>query len=97
MSVYVDDAYIPAKVRSGSLTHDSRWCHLTADSTEELVAFAVSIGLQAKYIQYPGTWKEHFDVTAPKRRMAVAKGAVEVGYREHVMKMGERRMKELEA
>lgn len=97
MTVYVDDAYIPAKVRSGSLTHESRWCHLTADSTEELVSFAVSLGLQAKYIQYRGTWKEHFDVTEPKRRLAVSKGAVEVNYREHVLKMGDRRMKELEA
>lgn len=96
MTVYVDDAYITARVRSGRLTHDSRWCHMTADTTEELVAFAVSLGLQAKYIQYRGTWKEHFDVTEPKRRLAVSKGAVEVNYREHVMKMGERRMKELE-
>ena len=94
MSVYVDDAYIPAKVRSGRLTHDSTWCHLTADSTEELVAFAVSLGLQAKYIQYPGTWKEHFDVTAPKRKLAVAKGAVEVSYRVRIMQMAERRMQE---
>ncbi|MEO3931322.1 DUF4031 domain-containing protein [Micrococcaceae bacterium Sec7.4] len=92
MTVYVDDAFIPAKIRSGRLTHDSKWCHLTADSTGELVEFAVGLGLQAKYLQYPGTWKEHFDVTVPKRRLAVAKGAVEVSYREHVMKMGERRL-----
>jgi hypothetical protein len=95
MTVYVDDAYIPARVRSGRLTHDSRWCHLTADTTEELVAFAVSIGLQAKYLQYPGTWKEHFDVTEPKRKQAVAKGAVEVGYRDRIAEMGKRRMQEL--
>ena len=94
MTVYVDNAHIPAKVRSGPLTHDSTWCHLTADTTEELVAFALSIGLQAKYIQYRGTWKEHFDVTAPKRLLAVQRGAVEVDYREHVMKMAERRMNE---
>jgi Protein of unknown function (DUF4031) len=94
MTVYVDDAYIPAKVKSGSLTHDSRWCHMTADTTEELVAFATALGLQAKYLQHPGTWKEHFDVTEAKRRLAVAKGAVEVSYQEHVMKMAERRMNE---
>lgn len=94
MTVYVDNAFIPAKVRSGSLTHDSKWCHLTADSTKELVDFAVGLGLQAGYLQYPGTWKEHFDVTEPKRRLAVSKGAVEVSYREHVMKMAERRLAE---
>ena len=94
MTVYVDNAFIPARVHSGSLTHDSKWCHLTADSTKELVDFAVGLGLHAKYLQYPGTWKEHFDVTEPKRRLAVSKGAVEVSYREHVMKMAERRLTE---
>lgn len=94
MSVYVDNAYIPAKVRSGSLTHDSRWCHMTADSTEELIAMALRIGLKAKYIQYPGTWKEHFDVTEPKRKQAVAAGAIEVSMRERVMAMGMKRMEE---
>jgi hypothetical protein len=91
MTIYVDDAYIPAKVRSGSLIHDSRWCHMTADSTEELINFAVSLGLQPKYIQHPGTWKEHFDVTESKRQLAVSKGAVEVSYRDHVMTMAQRR------
>lgn len=92
MTVYVDDAFIPAKVRSGSLTHNSRWCHLTADSSEELVAFAQDIGLHPKYIQYPGTWKEHFDVTESRRKRAVAKGAVEVSWRERTMQLAERRM-----
>ena len=94
MSVYVDNAYIPAKVRSGPLTHDSRWCHMTADTTEELVTMALAIGLQSKYIQFPGSWREHFDVTEPKRRLAVAKGAVEVDFREHTMAMAEKRMNE---
>lgn len=87
MAVYVDNAFIVAKVRSGRLTHESRWCHMTADTTEELIAFAVSLGLQEKYIQYRGTWKEHFDVTEPKRRLAVSKGAIEVDYRIRVMEM----------
>lgn len=91
MTVYVDNAYIPAKVRSGSLVHESRWCHMTADSTEELITFAVGLGLQPKYIQHRGTWKEHFDVTESKRRLAVTKGAVEVSYRDHIMAMAQRR------
>lgn len=91
MTVYVDDAYILAKVRSGSLIHDSRWCHMTADNTEELITFAVRLGLQAKYIQYRGTGKEHFVVTESKRRLAVSRGAVEVSYRDHVMAMAQRR------
>lgn len=67
--------------------HESKWCHMTADSTEELVAFALKLGLQAKYIQFKGTWKEHFDVTEQKRRKAVLLGAVEVSFRERIKQM----------
>ena len=48
MSVYVDDAYIQASVKSGSATHKSRWCHMTADTREELDAFALRLGLQKR-------------------------------------------------
>lgn len=68
---------------------------MTADSTEELVAFALRLGLQEKYIQFPGTWKEHFDVTEPKRKKAVSLGAVEVSFRQRIMEMGKKRMQEL--
>lgn len=94
ISIYVDDAYIQARVKSGSLHHSSRWCHMTADSTEELVAFALRLGLQAKYLQFPGTWKEHFDITEPKRKKAVLLGAVEVSFRQRVIEMGGKRLQE---
>lgn len=87
MTVYVDNAFIPARV--GRLT--SRWCHMTADSTEELVAFARSIGLRAEWIQYPGTWKEHFDLTERRRAAAVEAGAKEVDRYEHVAFLAARR------
>ena len=88
MAVYVDDASIPASVRNGSRTHTSTWCHLTADTQEELHAFAAQLGLKRSYFQ-PGTpiggkpspfW--HYDLTAGKRAQAVRLGAVEVGYRD---------------
>lgn len=83
MTVYVDDVFIHATV--GRIT--SRWCHLTADSTEELVSFARRIGLRPGWIQARGTWKEHFDVTEPKRRLAVANGAVEQTSREAIQRL----------
>lgn len=67
---------------------------MTADSTEELIAFAVKLGLQPKYLQFPGTWKEHFDITEPKRKKAVLLGAIEVSFRHRVMEMGKKRMQE---
>jgi hypothetical protein len=88
MTVYVDDAGIPATVRNGARTHTSTWCHLTADTPGELHAFAAQLGLKRSCFQ-PGTpiggkpspfW--HYDVTAGKRAQAVNLGAVEVGYRD---------------
>jgi Protein of unknown function (DUF4031) len=88
MTVYVDDAGIPASVRNGPRVHTSTWCHLTADSQEELHAFAAQLGLKRSYFQ-PGKpiggkpspfW--HYDLTAGKRAQAVNLGAVVVGYRD---------------
>lgn len=92
MAVYVDDMMLPAVVRSGPFSVRGVWCHMTADTTEELLAMAARIGLRPSWIQYPGTWKEHFDVTVPRRKRALAAGAVEVGVRERVMQMVERRV-----
>jgi hypothetical protein len=78
MTVYVDDARIPAQV--GSLR--GRWSHLSADTKEELHAFAARIGLRRAWFQDkpnpftggPGVhW--HYDITDSKRRAALAAGA----------------------
>ena len=44
--------------------------HLIADDPQELREAAVHLGLD-RYIQYPGTWKEHLDVSQTKRAQAV--------------------------
>lgn len=87
MSVYVDDANIQASVQNGSRTHTSRWCHLTADSTSELVEFATRLGLRRAWMQRVGKPGEHFDLTANKRRLAVGLGAIEITWREGVEQM----------
>ncbi len=89
MTVYVDAAMIPAKVRNGRVTHDSRWCHLMSDQLDptELHEFAERIGLRRSYFQRgkrlgrPAEHDpagDHYDVTEGKRRQAVAAGAVEI-------------------
>jgi Protein of unknown function (DUF4031) len=92
MTVYVDDANIPATVPNGRATHTSQWCHMIADTQDELHAFAVrKLGLKRHYFQ-PGTTRGdgtpsalwHYDLTAGKRRQAVALGAVEVTWRETI-------------
>lgn len=74
MSVYVDNARIPFRRGQRVL----RMSHMLADTTEELEAMARQLGLQPKWIQYPGTYREHYDVCATKRAKAVQLGAVEV-------------------
>lgn len=37
--------------------------HLTADTEEELVAYAKKIGMRESWIQDKGTYRVHFDVT----------------------------------
>ena len=83
--MYVDDAFIPAKVRNGGRWVKSRWCHLFSDtSDEELHAFARRIGLRRSWAQKlddPNRLRHHYDVTEGKRAQAVAAGAVEVDSR----------------
>ncbi len=72
MAVYVD---APIWERGGQL-----WCHLTADTSEELHAFASVLGLsRSRFQSKPGrSWVDHYDINEPKRRQAVALGAVEI-------------------
>lgn len=79
MTVYVDDMFMEARV--GRL--HSRWCHLMADTPEELHAFAQQIGLQRRWAQHEDDPAMlHYDVTEGKRAVAVAHGAVEITWRE---------------
>ena len=70
MTVYVDDAYIPWK--------RGVWCHLQADSLDELHEFAARIGMRREWFQ-PGSRPEaaHYDVTKERRAEAIRFGAVE--------------------
>ncbi|TPW33328.1 DUF4031 domain-containing protein [Martelella alba] len=73
MTVYVDDMQAPFR--------GMRMCHMLADTTEELHAMADMIGIERRFVQYPGTVKEHYDVPLPRRQLAVSAGAVEVTWR----------------
>ncbi|WP_136441617.1 DUF4031 domain-containing protein [Pacificoceanicola onchidii] len=82
MAVYVDDMQAPF----GRM----KMCHMMADSTEELLAMADRIGVSRKWLQKPGSHREHFDIALSKRRLAVAGGAVEVKRRDLGMLMRKR-------
>lgn len=57
-------------------------CHMIADTTEELLAMTEKIGVQRRWIQYPGTPDEHFDISLSKRKLAVQHGAIEIPMRQ---------------
>lgn len=74
MSVYVDNMRAPFR---GMIM-----CHMLADSTDELMAMADRIGIARRWVQYPGTAREHFDIPLSKRALAVAAGAIEIDRRQ---------------
>lgn len=53
-------------------------CHMLADTTEELLGMADKIGVDRRWIQFPGTPIEYFDISLTKRAAAVKHGAVEI-------------------
>jgi hypothetical protein len=74
VSAYVDDAQIPAAVgRLGPRL----WSHLTADTVDELHAFAAKLGLKRHWYQERRTVDRcHYDVTEWQRDRAIKLGAV---------------------
>jgi hypothetical protein len=64
--------------------------HLVGDTDEELIKFAVSIGLRAEWFQKKQSIN-HFDLTPNMRRMAIANGAKQISVFELVNMIQERR------
>jgi hypothetical protein len=87
VSIYVDDMFRPAQIQG----RPAKWCHLFADSTAELLAFARSLGLRPEWIQHAGTHREHFDVTTTKRTEAIRLGAQPITYPRAVADLMDRR------
>jgi hypothetical protein len=68
MAVYVDNAKIKWR--------DKFWCHLVADSLDELHVFARRLGLRRTWFQHAASYP-HYDVTIEMRGKALALGALE--------------------
>ena len=67
MTVYVDDEQIEWR---GQL-----WCHLVADSSDELHAFAKKLGLRKSWFQTKSVYP-HYDVNMNMRSKALLLGAI---------------------
>lgn len=84
MAVYIDDFEAPY----GRM----KMCHMIADSTEELLDMCRKIGVDTKWIQYPGDSNEHFDICLSKKKLAIKHGAVEIGMRTYAAMVNEKRL-----
>lgn len=67
-----------------------RMCHMIADTTDELLNMCRQIGVQTKWIQYPGTANEHFDICLSKKQKAIEVGATEIGFRDYAKMVNNR-------
>ena len=73
--VYVDNAFVQR--------HGRLWCHLLADSLEELHEFAASVGLSV-YAFHRAARIPHYDVTHRQRLLMLKMGAKPVTVRQGV-------------
>lgn len=66
-----------------------QFCHMYADSDDELHTFAASIGLRRSWahLHKGATTILHYDLTPNKRALAIKKGAQEVRAQEYVGKL----------
>lgn len=74
MTVYVDESF---QYQSGW------WCHMIADTPEELHAAAKAIGLKRQWAQTSAAplFILHYDLRPSKRVLAVRNGAMEISRR----------------
>lgn len=72
LGIYVDNAQIAWRGRL--------WCHLVADSLDELHHFARSIGQKRAWFQADASLP-HYDITVEARVMALSLGAIPVDRR----------------
>lgn len=65
---------------------------MIADTTEELLEMCRKIGVQTKWIQYPDTPNEHFDICLSKKDKALSHGAISINFREYAQMVNHRKL-----
>jgi hypothetical protein len=88
MPVYVDEIKDYTRIAKARRLRHTHWCHLVADTREELHVFAAQLGLRRSWFH---GYRWHYDITPPKRARAVKLGAAEIDHHGVVDLMAERR------
>lgn len=91
MTVYVDEIADYGAIARAAGLRTTQWAHLTADTREELHAFANRIGLKRAWFQHADDYRWHYDVTPGKRAAALRAGAQPIDRRELAALMARRR------
>jgi len=82
MAIYVDAIEDYGNLVEGQARrYGTQWCHMTADTDEELHTMAEKLGLLRRWAQHMDSLHQflhHYDLTPNKRRTAIALGAIEV-------------------
>lgn len=86
--VYVDQLFSQASSNRQAYAvgkrHGHKWCHLWADSVDELIKFALALGLKRNWLQNESGRFPHFDLVPTYRQRAIANGAVEMSLRDWI-------------
>jgi hypothetical protein len=98
MSVYVDKSFEmaasePQAFRTGA-KHGHRWCHMWADTEDELHTMAKRIGMRREWFQDNGRSLPHYDLVPTRRTAAIKIGAIETDIKPFVQAWMEKRKSE---
>lgn len=85
MTVYVDKIieYAEGQISPPARRYGNKWCHMWADTTAELDAFAMKMGLLHSWRQNDPRLV-HYDLIPSKRALAIYLGAVEASLRDRL-------------
>lgn len=76
MAVYVDRAKVPFKGK--------QWCHMMADTLEELHDFAKIVGIDPRLFHRSASYP-HYDITLEMRILVIAYGAIDADRKTIIM------------
>lgn len=81
MAVYVDPLF--------TWGNQGQWCHMIADTLDELHHFASQIGLKRSWVHTSSTGIVHYDLRPSKRALAIQHGAIPVSAQEFIARAKE--------
>lgn len=89
MTIYVDETtdYPDSMISRSARRNGTKWCHMFADTEEELKDFATRLGLKKQWFQKKhNPFLSHYDIVPSKRALAIKLGAIEESTKEYIVR-----------